>query len=93
MGTGISEASKRVPIFPFDTQGGKQVSSYFDRGTGSMTHNSHLPARVGGDSIQYRAGKTHCQGHQEEEMGAEAEEDACKGGGGGGGGGGRFIQS
>ena len=25
----IPEASKRVPIFPFDTQGGKQVSSYF----------------------------------------------------------------
>jgi hypothetical protein len=29
MGTGISEASKRVPIFSFTTQGGKQVSSYF----------------------------------------------------------------
>ena len=29
MGSGISEASKRVPIFSFDTQGGKQVSSYF----------------------------------------------------------------
>ena len=29
MGTGISEASKRVPIFSFATQGGKQVSSYF----------------------------------------------------------------
>ena len=29
MGTGISEASKRVPIFPFATQGGKQVSSHF----------------------------------------------------------------
>ena len=29
MGTGISEASKRVPIFPFDAQGGKQVSSHF----------------------------------------------------------------
>jgi hypothetical protein len=27
--TGISEASKRVPIFPFDTQGVKQASSYF----------------------------------------------------------------
>jgi len=27
--TGISEASKRVPIFSFATQGGKQVSSYF----------------------------------------------------------------
>jgi hypothetical protein len=29
MGTGVSEASKRVPIFSFATQGGKQVSSYF----------------------------------------------------------------
>ena len=29
MGTGISEASKRVPIFPFATQGGKHVSTYF----------------------------------------------------------------
>ena len=29
IGTGISEASKRVPIFSFDTQGGKQASSYF----------------------------------------------------------------
>ena len=29
IGTGISEASKRVPIFPFDTQGGKRASSYF----------------------------------------------------------------
>ena len=29
IGTGISEASKRAPIFPFDTQGGKQASSYF----------------------------------------------------------------
>jgi hypothetical protein len=28
MGTGISEASKRVPNFSFDTQGGKQASSY-----------------------------------------------------------------
>ena len=29
IGTGISEASKRVPIFPLATQGGKQASSYF----------------------------------------------------------------
>ena len=29
MGTGISGASKRVPIFSFATQGGKQVSSHF----------------------------------------------------------------
>ena len=29
MKTGISEASKRVSIFSFATQGGKQVSFYF----------------------------------------------------------------
>ena len=29
MGTGISEASKRVPSFSFATKGGKQASSYF----------------------------------------------------------------
>ena len=27
IGTGISEASKRVPFFPFATQGGKQANS------------------------------------------------------------------
>ena len=32
MGTGISEASKRVPIFSFATPGGKQVSSHFSEG-------------------------------------------------------------
>ena len=29
IGTGISEASKRVPVFLHDVRGGKQVSSYF----------------------------------------------------------------
>jgi hypothetical protein len=29
IGTGISEASKKVPIFLHDVRGGKQVSSYF----------------------------------------------------------------
>ena len=29
IGTDISEASKRVPIFSFATQGSKQASSYF----------------------------------------------------------------
>ena len=29
METGISESSKRVPIFSFATQGGKRVSSHF----------------------------------------------------------------
>ena len=33
--TGGSEASKRVSIFSFATQGGKQVSFYFRQGTGS----------------------------------------------------------
>ena len=32
METGISEASKRVSIFSFATQGGKQVSFYFRQG-------------------------------------------------------------
>ena len=32
IGTGISEASKRVPILPFATQRGKQESSYFRQG-------------------------------------------------------------
>jgi hypothetical protein len=32
MGTGISESSKRVSIFSFATQGGKQVSFYIRQG-------------------------------------------------------------
>ena len=32
METGISEASKRVSIFSFTTQGGKQVNFYFRQG-------------------------------------------------------------
>ena len=32
MKTSISEASKRVSIFAFATQGGKQVSFYFRQG-------------------------------------------------------------
>ena len=32
IGTGISEASKRVPIFSFATQRGKEESSYFRQG-------------------------------------------------------------
>jgi hypothetical protein len=31
METGISEASKRVSIFSFVTQGGKQVGFYFEQ--------------------------------------------------------------
>jgi hypothetical protein len=33
IGTGISEASKKVPIFLHDVRGGKQVSSYLGRQT------------------------------------------------------------
>ena len=40
MGTGISEASKRVPIFSFATQGGKQVSSYFRQELGPSPRGS-----------------------------------------------------
>ena len=31
----------------------------------SMTHNSHSQARDSDETIQYRVGKTHCQGHQD----------------------------
>ena len=101
MGTGISEASKRVPSFSFATQGGKQVSSYFWQRNWVQARETQIrslqadlslivwrnsPARVsaqaprffviydsqfplassrfGRDSIQYRVGKTPCQGHQ-----------------------------
>ena len=37
MGTDISEASKRVPISSFATQGGKQVSSHFRQGNWDKT--------------------------------------------------------
>ena len=40
IGTGISEAGKRVPILPFATQRGKQESSYFDRGTRTKPEGS-----------------------------------------------------
>ena len=43
--TGISEASKRVPIFSYADQGGKPASS-FDRGTGSK------PERLRSGSLQ-----------------------------------------
>ena len=43
MGTGISEASKRVPIFSFDTQGGKQASSYSTTPrNGNPVNGNHL---------------------------------------------------
>ena len=34
IGSGISEASKRVPVFLQDVRGGKQVSSYFGQDLG-----------------------------------------------------------
>ena len=47
MGTGFSEASKRVPIFSFATQGGKKASEFlFWTGTGSK------PERLRSDSLQ-----------------------------------------
>jgi len=41
MGTGISEASKRVPIFSA-TQGGKQVSSYFRQRNWVQTREAQI---------------------------------------------------
>jgi hypothetical protein len=47
IGTGISEASKRVPIFPFDTQVGKQASSYFRQELGPSPRGSDpVPCRL-----------------------------------------------
>jgi hypothetical protein len=43
IGTGISEASKRVPIFSFVTQGGKQVSSYVGQ-TQTRTRSKFMPS-------------------------------------------------
>jgi hypothetical protein len=77
METGISEASKRVSIFSFATQGGKQVSFHFRQRnwvqperlrSGFLQADSQFPlasSRFGRDSIQYRGGKTHCQGRQD----------------------------
>ena len=41
MGTDISEASKRVPISSFATQGGKQVSSHFRQGNWDNSSSAH----------------------------------------------------
>ena len=103
MGSGISEATKGVPIFSFaiPREASKRVP-IFDRGTGSklemlrfcslqadlslivrsdpparvsaqaprflVIYDSQFPlasSRFGRDPIQYRVGKTHCQGHQD----------------------------
>ena len=42
MGTGISEASKRVPISSFATQGGKQVSSHFRQGNWVQARDAQI---------------------------------------------------
>ena len=40
--TGISEASKRVSIFSFATQGGKQVSFYFRQANWVQARNAQI---------------------------------------------------
>ena len=47
IGTGISEASKRVPIFPFATHGGKQASSYLRQSNWVQAQAEHLPELLG----------------------------------------------
>ena len=42
METGISEASKRVSIFSFATQGGKQVSFYFRQGNWVQARDAQI---------------------------------------------------
>ena len=51
IGTGISEASKRIPIFFHDVRGGKQVSSYFGQELRQAQGNwdQALGARQGSD--------------------------------------------
>ena len=55
IGTGISEASKRVPIFPFAIQGGKQASSYFRQRNRVRAREAQIRLSAGGlkfDSIE-----------------------------------------
>ena len=55
METGISEASKRVSIFSFATQGGKQVSFYFRQGNWVQALEAQIRLPAGGlefDSIE-----------------------------------------
>ena len=47
IGIGISEASKRVPIFLFATQGGKQASSYFRQRNLVQAREAHIRFPVG----------------------------------------------
>ena len=54
IGTGISEASMRrgVPIFPYATLGGKQVSSHFQKMTGKQVQAHEV--RTGSDPVSCR---------------------------------------
>ena len=47
METGISEASKRVSIFSFATQGGKQVSFYFRQGNWVQAREAQIRFSAG----------------------------------------------
>ena len=47
MKTGISEASKRVSIFSFATQGGKQVSFYFRQRNWVQAREAQIDHRSG----------------------------------------------
>ena len=49
IGTGISEpeASKRDPIFPFATQGGKQMSFYFRQGNWVQAREAQIQFPAG----------------------------------------------
>ena len=64
MGTGTSEASKRVPISSFATQGGKQVSSHFRQGNWVQVHEHErrtlFPIRTRPcDAVRHVRGKLH----------------------------------
>ena len=55
METGISEASKRVSLFSFATQGGKQVSFYFRQGNWVQALEAQIRLPSGGlefDSVE-----------------------------------------
>ena len=55
IGTGIFEASKRVPIFPFATQGGKEANSYFRQRNWVQAREAQIRFPAGGlefDSIE-----------------------------------------
>ena len=56
IGTGISEANKRIPIFPFATEGGKQASSYFRQRNWVQAREAQIRIPAGGlefDNIEF----------------------------------------